>query len=189
MQGKLEEVMEAVLSRANTSEVGAQFWDNERKKSRWGYYYPSSEAVEMTAYNIMSYVLRDQLPLALDSVKWLAKQRNSQGGFVSTQDTVVALQALSMYSAQVTDIELAMSLDITEDEEKLASVTLGEDNAQLLQQHKVTKLPANLAVKSSGPGCAMVQSVLRYNTQEVKGNNGFTLTVEPKDLNSIDEDT
>ena len=84
-----------------------------------------------------------------------------EGGFVSTQDTVVALQALSMYSAQVTDIELAMSLDITEDEEKLVSVKLGEDNAQLLQQHKVTQLPANLAVKSSGPGCAMVQSVLR----------------------------
>ena len=66
-----------------------------------------------------------------------------------------------MYSAQVTDIDLDMSLDIAEDEEKLASVSLDEDNALLLQQHKVTNLPANLAVKSSGPGCAMVQSVLR----------------------------
>ena len=31
-------------------------------------------------------------------------------------------------------------------------------------------------------------TTFRYNTKEVKGNNGFTLTVEPKDLNSIDED-
>ena len=38
---------------------------------------------------------------ALKSIKWLGKQRNSQGGFVSTQDTVVALQAISLYSLRV----------------------------------------------------------------------------------------
>merc|ERR1712227_224479 len=153
-------LMTEIVSKANTS-TGAKFWETEKKSVGcdycWWSYRPSSEAVEMTAYNIMSYVLTDQLPLALDSVKWLAKQRNSQGGFVSTQDTVVALQALSMYSQKVTKIPLAMSIDITDKESKLASVTLGEDNAQLLQQQKVTQLPANLAVKSSGPGCAMVQ--------------------------------
>jgi len=181
-------LMTEIVSKANTS-TGAKFWETEKKSVGcdycWWSYRPSSEAVEMTAYNIMSYVLTDQLPLALDSVKWLAKQRNSQGGFVSTQDTVVALQALSMYSSQVSDVDLNMSLDITEDDEKLASVILGDDNGLLLQQHKVTQLPSRLGVKSSGPGCAMVQSVLRYNTKEVKGNNGFKLTVEPQDLNSI----
>lgn len=66
-----------------------------------------------------------------------------------------------MYSSQVSDVDLNMSLDITEDDEKLASVILGDDNGLLLQQHKVTQLPSRLGVKSSGPGCAMVQSVLR----------------------------
>ena len=32
-------------------------------------------------------------------VKWISSQRNGQGGFVSTQDTVVALQALASFEA------------------------------------------------------------------------------------------
>jgi len=191
MQGKLEEVMEAVLSRANTSEVGAQFWDNERKKSRWGYYYPSSEAVEMTAYMVMNFVLRDEVPKALESVKWLARQRNSQGGFVSTQDTVVALQALSKYSQEIGKTRLDMSVDVTEKNEgeaenKLNTFTLNEDNSLLLQTQKLTKLPSQLELDTSGSGCAMVQTVLRYNMPEVQENSGFLLTATG-DTNSIED--
>jgi len=144
----------------------------------------------MTAYNIMSYVLRDQLPLALDSVKWLAKQRNSQGGFVSTQDTVVALQALSMYSQKVTKIPLVMSIDITDKESssnKLESVQLNDDNALLLRSQKLSQLPASLDISSNGGGCALVQSVLRYNTKEVAGDNGFTVSATPLNVNSVVE--
>ena len=76
-------LMEAIESRADTSS-GLKFWETEKEEveceSRcWWYYRPTSEAVEMTAYNVMSYVLRDQLPMALEPVKWLAKQRNSKG--------------------------------------------------------------------------------------------------------------
>merc|ERR1711890_197211 len=88
-------------------------------------------------------VLRGEENLALDSVKWLAKQRNSRGGFVSTQDTVVALQALSMYS------------------------------------QKVTRLPSKLELDTTGSGCAMVQTVLRYNVPDSPANAGFELSVEP----------
>lgn len=31
----------------------------------------------------------------------------------------------------------------------------------------------------------LITFLFRYNTKEVKGNNGFKLTVEPQDLNSI----
>ena len=34
---------------------------------------------------IQSLVLREQEGEALESVKWLGRQRNSRGGFVSTQ--------------------------------------------------------------------------------------------------------
>jgi len=180
-----------IENQANTS-TGLKFWDVKKEEVDCGFCWwrwrPSSEAVEMTAYNVMSYVLMDQLPLALDSVKWLAKQRNSQGGFVSTQDTVVALQALSLYSQQVTRVPLQMSLDIMENETKLKAVTLNEDNSLLLQKQKLTSLPASLEVSSTGSGCAMVTSVLRYNTKEVTGNNGFKITAEPLNVNSVDED-
>ena len=191
-QRRVGNLMKSIEARANTTT--GKFWDIKKETVKceycWWSFRPSSEAVEMTAYNIMSYVLRGQLPLALDSVKWLAKQRNSQGGFVSTQDTVVALQALSMYSQKVTKIPLAMSIDITDKESgnnKLDSVKLSEDNALLLRSQKLSKLPATLDISSNGGGCALVQSILRYNTKEVAGDNGFTVTATPLNVNSVVE--
>ena len=45
------------------------------------------------------------------SAKWLVGQRNSQGGFGSTQDTVVALQALTEYATMsATDTDMTVTL-------------------------------------------------------------------------------
>jgi len=178
---KLETLMNEIVKQANTSEPGSKFWDNERNMNRWGYYYTTSDSVEMTAYNVMSYMLRDEVPEAIDSVKWLARQRNSQGGFISTQDTVVALQALSMYAQRVTRIPLDMTVDITERHEivnKLNTFKMNEENSLLLQTQKLTKLPSKLELESSGSGCAMVQSVLRYNMPEVEENTGFSIKAQ-----------
>merc|ERR1719228_602793 len=187
---KIENLMDGIMAKANTSEPGTRYWDTtENKLSRRGYHYTSSKAVEMTAYNVMSFTLRDEVPKALDSVKWLARQRNSQGGFVSTQDTVVALQALSMYSQRVTKIPLDMSVDITEKHEtvnKLNTFTMNEENSLLMQTQKLTKLPSKLEVDTTGAGCAMVQTVLRYNMPEVQQNNAFTITAEGN-INSIED--
>merc|ERR1711971_1219792 len=191
-KSEVDNLMDSIETKAN--KTTGKFWDIKKETVKceycWWSFRPSSEAVEMTAYNIMSYVLRGQLPLALDSVKWLAKQRNSQGGFVSTQDTVVTLQALSMYSQKVTKIPLAMSIDITDKESssnKLESVQLNDDNALLLRSQKLSQLPASLDISSNGGGCALVQSVLRYNTKEVAGDNGFTVSATPLNVNSVVE--
>merc|ERR1712106_551981 len=76
-QEQIEKLMKEIISKAETK-AGSKFWDTERKQNKWGYGYTSSEAVKMTAYNVMSFTLRDEVPKALDSVKWLARQRNSQ---------------------------------------------------------------------------------------------------------------
>lgn len=188
---KALEMLSKIEERANTS-TGLTFWELKRKKVTcrycWWSYRPSSEAVEMTAYNILTYVMLNKLPEALPSVKWLAKQRNSQGGFVSTQDTVVALEALSEYMRSVTRTELDMNIDMATDSDKLESASLNDDNALLLQTQRLQQLPTSLAISSSGSGCAMVQTVLRYNTQEVKENNAaFSLKVTPMNVNSVDQ--
>jgi prenyltransferase beta subunit len=54
--------------------------------------------VEMTSYVLLSLVKlgsNQDLLKARSIVRWLSKQRNSEGGFVSTQDTVVALQVMT----------------------------------------------------------------------------------------------
>ena len=107
---------------------------------------------------------------------------------MSTQDTVVALQALSMYSQQVTKIPLGLEFDVMANQEKLKSVNLNDDNTLLLYEHKLPSVPAELDIVTSGEGCAMVQSVLRYNIPEVKENNGFEISATPLNLNSVDQE-
>lgn len=55
--------------------------------------------IEITSYVLMALLQspHENLPIA----KWLIQQRNSHGGFKSTQDTVVGLQALIKF-AQMT---------------------------------------------------------------------------------------
>jgi alpha-2-macroglobulin len=186
---KIGNLMEGIMAEANTSEPGTRYWDTtQHKLSRSGYHYTSSKAVEMTAYTVLSLVLRDEVPKALDSVKWLARQRNSQGGFVSTQDTVVALQALSSYAQRVTKIPLNMRVNTYYKEKKkkkqytmskpLKNFILSEENALLLQREKLPKLPSKLTIEISGKGCALAQTVLRYNMPEVQEDSSFTITAE-----------
>jgi len=185
---KQDELLTHLSGASNTSLTDSEFWEDpktENKESnlwRRNYYYATSKAVEMTAYMVMTRVLRGEEALALNSVKWLAKQRNSRGGFVSTQDTVVALQALSMYSQAVTRIPLDMKVTVTEKHESVSELglfNLDSSNGLLLQTQKLTKLPSKLELDTTGTGCAMVQTVLRYNVPDSPGNAGFELSVEP----------
>jgi len=181
-----------LTERANSS-TGGKFWELERSavecENCWWSYRPSSQAVEMTAYMVMTHVLREELPLAVASVKWLGRQRNSQGGFVSTQDTVLALQALSLYSQRVARTEQNVNIDVDivgHTREKLFSAAVNDDNALLLRQEQIDEdLPFSLDISSSGTGCALVQTVLRYNTPEVTATAGFRLSAAASQLNSV----
>ena len=161
-------LLDRLVASANTTLPDAKFWEI-RRACRW--YWgcrASSESVEMTAYMIQSLVLRGRAGEAVDSVKWLGKQRNSRGGFVSTQDTVIALQALSMYSQNVTSIPLDMTLTVThsspteaEKTRELGVFSMEETNKLLLQSQTVPDLPSKLTVETKGSGCTLVQTVLR----------------------------
>ena len=86
-----------ILSRYIIDDV--MYWTGRNKPmvSQYRYYYYRSSAeVEMTAYALLAIlhehddansVVTDE---AMDIVRWLSKQRNSYGGFASTQ--VRALQ-------------------------------------------------------------------------------------------------
>ncbi|KAJ6652037.1 hypothetical protein lerEdw1_015811 [Lerista edwardsae] len=60
---------------------------------------PSASAisVEATAYGLLYLVTQKDTAMASKVARWLTEQRNYQGGFKSTQDTVVGLEALSQF--------------------------------------------------------------------------------------------
>jgi len=111
----------------------------------------------------------------------MTTNRNSNGGFVSTQDTMVAMQALSKYSVRVSrqqnDLKLTSVFGTEENK-----FELNEDNLLLVQKSKLETLSpegANeVSFKVEGKGCFMVQTILRYNVKESPEKKSFTLTAE-----------
>lgn len=49
------------------------------------YHRKPSNAIEMTGYGLLTYLAKDDLGGAALIVRWLSEQRNSFGGFSSTQ--------------------------------------------------------------------------------------------------------
>lgn len=111
----------------------------------------------------------------------MTTHRNSNGGFVSTQDTMVAMQALSKYSVRISrqqnDLKLTSAFGTEEHK-----FELNEDNLLLVQKSKLETLAPEQAnevsFKVQGKGCFMVQTVLRYNVKESPDKKSFALTAE-----------
>ncbi|VDO71903.1 unnamed protein product [Onchocerca flexuosa] len=109
----------------------------EKPKDTQHYFYqPTPVDVEMTAYVLLTYMLRDDTDKALPLVRWLTSQRNAFGGFSSTQDTVMALQALAAYAAKIYSPNLNVSIMITNGADK-QNFEVTADNAMVLQSYQV----------------------------------------------------
>uniref|UniRef100_A0A8C9DG53 Alpha-2-macroglobulin like 1 n=1 Tax=Prolemur simus TaxID=1328070 RepID=A0A8C9DG53_PROSS len=144
---------------------------------------PEAVDVELTAYVLLAQLIKPSLTQkdiakATSIVAWLAKQRNAYGGFSSTQDTVVALQALAKYAttAYVPSEEVNLAVKSTENFQRTFNVQSA--NRLVLQQEALPSIPGTYTLEASGQGCVYVQTVLRYNILPPKIMETFSLSVE-----------
>lgn len=66
------------------------------------FYLPNPIDIETAAYALLTLVHRSDTKLALPVMSYLISRQNSNGGFSSTQDTILALQALSQMASKMT---------------------------------------------------------------------------------------
>ena len=64
-----------------------------------GLHWGPSNAVETTGYATLALLERGDSTNVSSAARWLVTQRNAFGGYGSTQDTVVGLQALIEFAA------------------------------------------------------------------------------------------
>ncbi|XP_056197781.1 alpha-2-macroglobulin-like isoform X2 [Falco biarmicus] len=144
---------------------------------------PSAE-VEMTAYVLLAHLTtqpapsQEELSFASLIAKWISGQQNPNGGFSSTQDTVVALQALSLYGAvtyaksgAASKVTLRSGGDFQQD------FQVDPTNRLLLQRVPLPQVPGEYSTEVSGEGCVYLQTSLRYNVQPTQEDAPFTLHV------------
>uniref|UniRef100_A0A6Q2YSL1 Alpha-2-macroglobulin-like n=1 Tax=Esox lucius TaxID=8010 RepID=A0A6Q2YSL1_ESOLU len=149
----------------------------------------SSETSASLAVEISSYVLLASLNVApLSSadlgyasliVRWLVKQQNSHGGFSSTQDTVVALQALALYSTKVFSNKGAITVTIQAPGGHTYLFELNQNNKLLYQERELEDTKGKYSVKVKGNACASVQVALSYNIPTPTDNTTLSIQVTP----------
>jgi CD109 antigen len=121
---------------------------------------PQTSTIENTAYATLALVAHADSMNASRAAKWLVSRRNAYGGYGSTQDTVVSLQALTQYASGTrADVELTVSLQTGSD---VKTVKINTANYDVLQ---IVELPldANTTISARGKGEAIGQIVQRYN--------------------------
>uniref|UniRef100_A0A3B3QDC0 NTR domain-containing protein n=1 Tax=Paramormyrops kingsleyae TaxID=1676925 RepID=A0A3B3QDC0_9TELE len=165
------------FSLAGDQEKRAQLLDHLKKiaSDKGGLHWSqsSSEKSEALSVEISSYVLlavlatspltSTDLGYATKIVQWLVRQQNEYGGFSSTQDTVLALQALSVYATAVYSPDGSSTVSVQSAGAEQHHFTVNEDN-RLLYQERALQDPQGLySIAVQGTSCVSAQLVLHYN--------------------------
>ena len=120
-----------------------------------------SAAIETTGYALLALLTAGDKLNASRAARWLVSRRNAYGGFGSTQDTVVGLQALTRYAADSrSDVDATVSLEAGGWSK---AVTVAPANADVLQTIDLPSGAGVLTVETSGKGQVVLQTVRRYN--------------------------
>jgi len=124
-----------------------------------------STAIEATGYATLALNAHGDRLNASRAARWLVTRRNAYGGFGSTQDTVVALQALTEHAANAAaDVDLTVTVEAGGERKQ---VTINGDNFDVLQ---VVDMPAGTqtTVRAEGRGEVVVQHVTRFNLPQAE---------------------
>ncbi|KAH9370037.1 hypothetical protein HPB48_001914 [Haemaphysalis longicornis] len=146
----------------------------------WGRNVSTSVAVETSGYAILSCLVLYReagVTRALPAIQWLLKQRNHKGGFASTQDTIVALQALAKYAKTLAPRDTNLTLWVSSQHMEPRVLSVEPSTTMLLQEVPVLGLPATLDVNVTGKGCVFVQAYARYNIPAKADTDSFDLMV------------
>lgn len=91
----------------------------------------------MTSYGLLALLEAGQYEEGLPTLKWLLNQRNENGGFQSTQDTIVGLQALSKFAERVSAASNNVRISIKYNENVESQINVNAENSLILQTYEV----------------------------------------------------
>ncbi|XP_046718535.1 alpha-2-macroglobulin-like [Silurus meridionalis] len=127
-----------------------------------------SLSVEISSYVLLAVLTTGELTAAdlgyaNKIVSWLVKQQNPYGGFSSTQDTVVALQALALYSTKVFSSDGSSTVTVKSADENSHNFDVNQNNKLLFQERSLLHIPGKYTIDVKGSTCVSVQTTLFYN--------------------------
>ncbi|XP_069577560.1 alpha-2-macroglobulin-like [Brachyistius frenatus] len=142
----------------------------------------ASLSVEISSYVLMAKLsaspTAEDLGYTTGIVRWLTGQQNSYGGFSSTQDTVVALQALSLYSTLVFSPTGSSTVKVQSPSGQL-TFEVNQDNKLLYQETMLPAVTGKYGLEVTGTMCASVQISFHYNIPTPADVTTLSVEVDP----------
>ncbi|KAK7151233.1 hypothetical protein R3I93_012237 [Phoxinus phoxinus] len=128
---------------------------------------PRSADIEISAYVLLSMYRLKLMDEGFSLMKWLSQQRNHLGGYGSTQDTVMALHALSVYAT----INNGEFVDLSITVNGAAMFNIDRYNYLLLQSQDLpidASEGIGVEVVAEGKGIALLQLTVFYNVMNLR---------------------
>ncbi|XP_027013009.2 complement C4 [Tachysurus fulvidraco] len=137
-------------------------------------------SIEATAYGLLQAVIMKDKQKAQNIATWLTEQRKYGGGFQSTQDTVVALEALTEFSIQNNDVnDLDLRVEICVNNKDTKRLHLNKQTAltqTAIDFQEVGK--ATLHVQGRGTGTLSIRQTYRSLKKDESFCDLFGLSVK-----------
>lgn len=188
---KKDAILEKLNARQN-KEGGHSWWaekepekKSDEKERYW--FMPQNANTEITAYGLLAQLEAGAGEETVPTLKWLVAQRNSNGGFSSTQDTVVGLQALIKFSEKYNVDRGNIEINFSDDKGGNGIITVNDDNAIVLQTHVLDPEAKQVKITGKGKGSTLVQVSYRYNVDKKDDSPQFTVKPEVKDSSNAEQ--
>lgn len=162
---------------AKNKETVNLFMDDEQNKS---------SEIEVGSYRLLTDLLKKNIDESVRIARILVSKSNSLGSYSSTQNTVLALQALSEFALQYKfSDENSVEISIFLNSEVFYQLNLNEENKLILKQIQLPVCSGNIRIESSGYGSVLIQIIKNYNLIQVpkKKNTIFELKQKFLDRN------
>ncbi|XP_073425425.1 CD109 antigen [Dendrobates tinctorius] len=183
-RSKAKEGLDLLNHRAEHS-GDLRFWKSNIQSAP-GWWQPSSVDVEVASYVLLSHVLQNRVSEGVAVMKWLCQQRNYRGGYSSTQDTIVALQAMSSFASKYSVSKPALNISVEWSMMDSESFHINSWNSMMLIGRKINIGPnVNITVHAEGHGFAIFQLHIMYNLKS-ESSQRTRRSAERKDYFDLD---
>ncbi|XP_077114609.1 alpha-2-macroglobulin-like protein 1 [Ranitomeya variabilis] len=143
--------------------------------------------VETASYVVLT-LLSDKITTnknledGVDIIRWMVKQQNPWGGFASSQDTTIALQALAQYAKAIYRKKGDSTITIRSKSGFAQDIHVDKSNSLSVQKVDLPEIPGEYSVSAKGEGFVYLQSHLHCNVlpeESEKGYFSFNVSTEP----------
>ncbi|XP_063063348.1 alpha-2-macroglobulin-like [Engraulis encrasicolus] len=167
------------LDSVATSEGGLLHWSKSSSQKA------DSLGVETSSYVLLASLTKPTLTTAdlgyaAKIASWLVKQQNPYGGFSSTQDTVVALQALALYATKVFSPQGSSTVTVQAAGGAKQQFDVNQHNTLLYQEGVLPDVPGKYNIEVKGTACASVGVSLFYNIPTPTDHSTLSISAQAK---------